>query len=342
MDVAWWGSTFVTVDQPQPPRPCCSVFLRGQCLIHCFSYCTRRTAGRFPNCRGAGLLHPWVRRRFTDLRSLLRLWYSAASWSTHPLHWLYGSMDAEEPPQTQCGEDRVHLAGISPSSCHLFLRPYCRQWRSCPAVTNGSLTMSPGWQGLAIFRFDSFGRFEDHRPSSPATPLFAQWSYHNWTIATVYLEGPWRTYLASSPVSWGLLHDLSWCSLGKVTWLAKFMRGCTGLICRRECNSSSAALCSGIYAVLLPRIWRLLHSSQLNWGTLTALIGFSSHAPGQWQLAPGRSWFPLLPCGTVSRSIFVIPASVFPVLGRNWKPTYLILPLDCLFSFIIQFILIYS
>ena len=28
---------------------------------------------------------------------------------------MYGSMDAEEPPHTQCGENRVHVTGISPS-----------------------------------------------------------------------------------------------------------------------------------------------------------------------------------------------------------------------------------
>ena len=41
-------------------------------------------------------------------------------------------------------------------------------------------------------------------------------------IATVCLEEPWRAYSASSPVLWGLLHDLSWCSLGKITWPAKY------------------------------------------------------------------------------------------------------------------------
>ena len=49
---------------------------------------------------------------------------------------------------------------------------------------------------------------------------------------------------------------------------------------------------------------------------------------GPWAFAV----FPLLPRGTVFRSIFVIPASVFPVIGRNWKPTYLILSLDWLVS----------
>ena len=39
---------FVTVDRPQPQRPCCSVFLKGQCSVHCFSYCTRRTLSESP------------------------------------------------------------------------------------------------------------------------------------------------------------------------------------------------------------------------------------------------------------------------------------------------------
>ena len=41
-------------------------------------------------------------------------------------------------------------------------------------------------------------------------------------------------------------------------------------------------------------------------------------------LASGRSRFPPLPRGTVSRSIIGIPASVLPDLWRNLKPTYLI------------------
>ena len=136
-----------------------------------------------------------------------------------------------------------------------------------------------------------------------------------WTIATVYLDGPRRAYSASSPVSWGLLHDSSWCSLGKVTWPAKSVRGCTGLICRRVCNSSSAASRSGVYTVLLPRIWRVtsLQSAHLRGAHSFDRLPpgyFSSHAPGRWQLAHGHSRFPLLPRGTVSRPVFVILASV--------------------------------
>ena len=67
----------------------------------------------------------------------------------------------------------------------------------------------------------------------------------------------------------------------------------------------------------------VLHSSQLNWGTLTASIGCRrvTSRPTHLDCAPGRSRFPLRLRGIVSRPIFVIPASVFPVLGRNWKHT---------------------
>ena len=99
----------------------------------------------------------------------------------------------------------------------------------------------------------------------------------------------------------------------------------------------AAASRSGVYTVLLPRIWRVtsLQSAQLRDAHSFDRLPpgcFSSHAPGPCQLAPGLSRFPLLPRGTVSRLVFGIPASVFLVLGRNWKPTYLILPLDCQLS----------
>ena len=127
------------------------------------------------------------------------------------------------------------------------------------------------WQGLAFFRFDSFGRFEDHWPWSPATPLFTQWSYHDWTIAT--WRGPEEP---TRPVF-------------------RFHEGCCTTYpgapsaeSRDQRNSCEAALAwyavmSAIQA-LLPRVpvstrccspvsgW-LLHSSQLNWGMLTASIG---------------------------------------------------------------------
>ena len=132
---------------------------------------------------------------------------------------------------------------------------------------------------------------------------------------------------------WALYSSIYWISCiseirARLHWLD---------ICRHECNSSSAASRSGVYMVLLPRIWRAtsLQSAQLRDAhsfDRLPLGYFSSHAPGRWQLAPRRSWFPLLPRGTVSRPVFMILASVFSVLGRNWKPTYLILPLDCLAS----------
>ena len=160
-------------------------------------------------------------------------------------------------------------------------------------------------------------------------------------IATVYLEGPPKS----------LLGQLS----GVMRAAARLIPGAPSAKSRDQWNSCEAALAwyavaSAIQA-LLPRVpmstrfcspvsGGLLHSSQLNWGTLSTSIGCRRVTSSPTYLngdnwPPGRSRFPLLPRGTVSRPVFVILASVFPVLGRNWKPTYSILPLDCLVSLFI-------
>ena len=61
-------------------------------------------------------------QRSTYLRPLFRPWHIAAERSTHPLPWLYGSME-EERPQTQCDDDGVHLAGLDSSFCYLCFDP---------------------------------------------------------------------------------------------------------------------------------------------------------------------------------------------------------------------------
>ena len=162
----------------------------------------------------------------------------------------------------------------------------------CLEISFGFTGSALGW----ICSYLSGQRFVSRYsgPSSPAMRFFAQWSYRDWTIAMVYLDELRRAY----SVSGGLLHDLSWCSLGKVTRLAKLVRGCTGLICCRECNSSSAASRSGVYTVLLLRIWRVtsLQSAQLR-GRLAAAglllvprtldgdnwpLGFAVSSPAAW------------------------------------------------------------
>ena len=247
---------FVTLDQPQSQRPCCLVLLRGQCLVHCFSYCTWSILSESARSWTSPSKGHWLCWRFTDLRSLFRPWNTATQRSNHPLdrlQWMHSNRLKLK--------DQVHLAGISLSSCHLFLQLDRHQWRSCylqfaiwasssirPPI---SLTMSPGWQGLAISRFDSYGRFEDHWPLSPAMPCACNGPIRllQWSTWRRPKEPTW-------PALWRheerLLHDLSWCYISRSTWPAPFVGDCTGLICRHEFNLSSVASHSDICTVSAP------------------------------------------------------------------------------------------
>ena len=69
-------------------------------------------SGCFPYCWGAGFSHPRVCRWLTTLWSLSCPWYSPALRSSRSLHRGHGPMDVQQPPQVECFENGVHLAGL--------------------------------------------------------------------------------------------------------------------------------------------------------------------------------------------------------------------------------------
>ena len=185
------GSTIVTVDRPQLQRPCCSSYSTRQTLSeslrswtspsmgtptiyrfydHCFVRDTQQRNDQLIHC--IDCMGQWKRRN----RLKLNATKTELIWLGSVRHLATCSFG----PIVSNGE----IVQLS-----LAVRAI---WASSSIRPSISLTMSPGWQGRAISRFDSFVRYEDHWPLSPATPLSVQWSYRDWTIATVYLEGSWR------------------------------------------------------------------------------------------------------------------------------------------------------
>ena len=113
-----------------------------------------------------------------------------------------------------------------------------------------ALTQLPTSATAWIRRFNNFDGFEYQWPSAPATPLFMRWFYRDSTSVTDYSKGLWWEYLVKSPVSWGQLHDSSWCSLGRAAWLMIFVRDYAGLRFLHEFISSSGSSRMDVYTIL--------------------------------------------------------------------------------------------
>ena len=85
-------------------------------------------------------------------------------------------------------------------------------------------------------------------------------------------------------------------------YLAGYFTPVSSIEGRSQLRSAAAGL------LLVPRTWTV---------TIIDPRAFAVSSPAAWNSLP----FDLRD-----------PGIIFPVLGRNWKPTYLILPLDCLVS----------
>ena len=101
---------------------------------------------------------------------------------------------------------------------------------------SGVMSINPD-QGLT-----SFDWFEDHWTSTRSCSV--QWSYRDLIIGTDFSEsdcseGPTWWFQVSRVLL--VLHDLSWGSLGRVTWLMKFLQDYTGLTFLHKFNSSSVS-----------------------------------------------------------------------------------------------------
>ena len=100
---------FVTVYRPQPQRPCCLVFLKGQCSVHCFLYCNTADAFRI-----AKELDFSIHGYADDLQIYDHCFVCDTQQLNDRLVHCIDCMGQwmRRNRFKQRGEDRVHLAGI--------------------------------------------------------------------------------------------------------------------------------------------------------------------------------------------------------------------------------------
>ena len=185
-------------------------------------------------------------------------------------------------------------------------------WASSLIRPSVSLTTSPGWRGLVIFIFGSCGRFEDHWPSNPATPLFARWSFPRLDYCNGLLGGAPKSLLGQlsgvmraaarlilvlprqSHVTSEIRTRLHWldmplrvqfklcclafrCLHGSAPpYLAGYFTPVSSIEGRSQLRSAAAGL------LLVPSTW-------------TVTIGpraFAVSSPAAWEQSPGRSSWP--------------------------------------------------
>ena len=182
---------------------------------------------------------PWMRQRSTNLKSLFRPW-NVTHQSTRLLHWLNESMDAGESPQTQCvGDSKTEFIRLGSA-----LRRTACSFR--PIVVSEGVDPAIDRPLFAIY----WGYHRSNHQFSPSCHQAIVLS--SLDFCNRLLGGALKTFLANSLVSWWLMYDLFWCSLGRTTWLTKFVRSCIGLLFIPEYISRSVSFWISKWTVLCP------------------------------------------------------------------------------------------